>query len=386
MGRAAVRVAAGFDFLDTIVVADLDGGAAERAVAKFSEGARAGTLEARSVDASDPGALRELFAAADVVLNTSGPFYRLGVGIVEAAIDTGTHLLDICDDWEPTLEMLALHDRAEAAGVTAIIGLGASPGVSNLLAKRAMAELDEVDNVYTAWPIDVGDAPPATPETEAGDRPPNAALVHWMQQISGQVRVFSGGKPADVPPLRAVDIEYPGRGRGTAYSVGHPEPLTLTRHGRVKDNSANLMVGSSNLMAYLRGVRSAIDRGRLSVEEAAARVFRPSTAEQARAAVRALFLRGRGKLPPFFAYADGLKEGRPCRVGVRVNSLPRGMAGATGVPLALGLEQIANGRISGRGVFPPEEAVDEQPFFDALAPHCEPPIACGSELLTVTVE
>ena len=43
-----------------------------------------------------------------------------------AAIDARRNYIDVCDDPVPTLDMLA-HDReAKAAGVTALIGLGAS--------------------------------------------------------------------------------------------------------------------------------------------------------------------------------------------------------------------------------------------------------------------
>ena len=54
-----------------------------------------------------------------------------------AAIEAGAHYLDICDDWEPTLDMLELGERARARGVTAVIGMGASPGLTNLLAMKA---------------------------------------------------------------------------------------------------------------------------------------------------------------------------------------------------------------------------------------------------------
>ena len=46
--------------------------------------------------------------ATRVVMNTVGPFFRFGVPILTAAIDAGTDYIDVCDDWEPTLEMLAL--------------------------------------------------------------------------------------------------------------------------------------------------------------------------------------------------------------------------------------------------------------------------------------
>ena len=37
------------------------------------------------------------------------------------------------------------------AGITAILGLGASPGLTNILAYMAMLELDDISKVYTGW-------------------------------------------------------------------------------------------------------------------------------------------------------------------------------------------------------------------------------------------
>ena len=50
----------------------------------------------------------------DVVLNTTGPFFKFGEPILKSAIKCNCHYLDICDDWEPTIEMLKLNDEAKA--------------------------------------------------------------------------------------------------------------------------------------------------------------------------------------------------------------------------------------------------------------------------------
>ena len=125
MGRVGVARASGFEDLGELVVADLDLAAAEKIVAECAPSART-HLRAASVDVTDPTALAALLRPADVVLNTTGPFYRLGVPVLQAAIEAGCHYIDICDDWEPTLDMLALHDEAAARGVLAVIGMGAS--------------------------------------------------------------------------------------------------------------------------------------------------------------------------------------------------------------------------------------------------------------------
>ena len=374
MGRVAVATAARLERVGEIVVADLDGGAARSVVAELETTAVPARLRAASVDVTDHAALGALLVEADVVLNTTGPFYRMGVPTLQASLDAGCHYLDICDDWEPTLDMLELHGVAAARGLVGLVGMGASPGASNLLAVLAAEHLDEVEDLFTAWPVDVPLDDGAQVEVDLGDHEhASAAVVHWMHQISGTIEVVEHGVRVRRAPLQPVVVDYPGRGSGTAYTVGHPEPMTLPPGLRVSGCSANLMVLSPATLAFLEGLRHDIDAGRISVEDAARAVARPGAARSVRAAARAVRVAGPGRLPAFFALASGRRDGTRVTVGARARALPPSMALATGIPLALGLGQLLDGTITTPGVHPPESVVDARAFFDDLAPHCLPP-------------
>ncbi|MFE7590959.1 saccharopine dehydrogenase family protein [Kitasatospora sp. NPDC057512] len=375
MGRVAARVAAALPGVHELVIADRDLDAARRAAAVLAAGSTVPVRAAR-VDVTDRPELHAVLADADAVLNTVGPYYRYGLDVLRAAIRTGTHYLDICDDWEPTVAMLELDGEARAAGVRAVLGMGASPGVSNLLAARAAARLDTLTDVYTAWPVDVGPQPGSSP-ADTGVRDPNgavsAAAVHWMQQISGTVTAVEDGRLVRRPPLRPVVLDLPGGHRGTAYSVGHPEPVTLHRSLRPTGDAANLMVVSVGTAAYLDVLRDDLDAGRLTNETAAADLDRPSVRRTLRAAARAPRLRGPGTLPPFFAAAIGTRGGRPAAVLARLDgaeALLADMAEATGVPAGLGLAQLLDGTVESAGVHAPEEVIDGERFFADLARQC----------------
>jgi saccharopine dehydrogenase-like NADP-dependent oxidoreductase len=379
MGRHAVRTAVKYDFVDEIVVADLELAAAERVV-----GPTGSKLRPTAVDAADPAGLRDLLGGADVVLNTVGPFYRFGVPILEAAIDAGCHYLDICDDWEPTLAMLELDSRAREAGVTAIVGVGASPGVSNLLAAKAISRLDAVEEVITGWGLSgTGtESDENTGEGEERARQPSAAIVHWMHQCSGTIRVRRSGRFEDVKPVQEMQIDYPGIGVGTAWSVGHPEAVTLPLTYAEIQNSTNVMVGPRFLIEAVRALGAAIDAGDLSVEEAAVQMAGPVPPELRKATASES---GGVRLPPLFALARGRRGSESVDVGALVLGMPAGgMGGATGVPLAVGLSLFAQGRLERRGVFAPEGAMDPDAFFDELAPLCSPAFGSGREMLAIT--
>ncbi|MQY06872.1 saccharopine dehydrogenase family protein [Actinomadura macrotermitis] len=370
MGAVAVRVAAGLPAVTEIVVADRDLAAAQALVRRLA--CTGAPLRARRVDVTDAAALHAALAEADVVLNTVGPYYRFGVAVLGAAIATGTHYLDICDDWEPTLQMLELDGAARAAGVRAVVGMGVSPGVSNLLAALAVRELDTVRDLHTAWPVDVpGSGTDGEAALVAPDGGPSAAAVHWMQQLSGEITVVEGGEPVRRRPLRPVTLALPGGRRGTAYTVGHPEPVTLRRSFGLPGDAANLMVVTRGTAAYLDVLRDDIDAGRLTLHAAAADMAKPTLRRALRSFLRVPALRGPRTLPPFFAAATGTRAGRPATA---LAHLPGTVAitttaEATGVPLALGLAQLLDGTIGEPGVHPPETAVDTGRFFRDLAPY-----------------
>ncbi len=389
MGRVAVRTAASLDGIREVIIGDRDLAAAEKIASEIASSAKV-RLRAERIDVTDSIALRRLLSEAGAVLNTTGPFHKFGVPILRTAIETRTHYLDICDDWEPTLEMMREHQNAANAGVVAVIGMGASPGVSNLLAKVAARELDEVTDLYTAWPLDVpiGGVSISEDKESLVDRngKPSAAVRHLMQQISGLIRVVEDGRLVDRPPLDAAEIDYPGRGRGAAYTVGHPEPLTMRETLGIRGRSACLMILTTQALSLLKDLNAALDQKSLTIDQAAAAMIAPGALRTLKALVKSIGLKGHGSLPPFFAFATGSKDGKPARVGVSVNTVPKGMANSTGVPLALGLRQLLEGRLATPGVFAPEAVIDADTFFDQLAPYCDPPMARSSDVLKVVID
>ncbi|SKP76965.1 saccharopine dehydrogenase family protein [Mycobacteroides abscessus] len=378
MGAAAVRAALDVRGVEEIVVADRDLDAVEALVRRLGEGPV--PTRAVCVDVTDEGALRAALEDVDLVLNTVGPYFRFGLTVLRTAIEARTHYLDICDDWEPTLQMLGLDETARAHGVCAVIGMGASPGISNLLAATAAAELDEVDDVYTAWPVDVGDRGADTGEKSqllGADGRPTAAATHWMEQASGMITGVGAGRLVEKRPLSPVSLELPAGRRGTAYSIGHPEPITMQRTLKPRGDALNLMVIKPWTVAYLDTLRRDMDAGRLSREEAAEAFAVPKFRRVLRSAYVALRLRGPGTLPPFFAAVTGERRGDRHAVLARLNldgsqSHPirtalRDMARITGVPLALGMAQVIDGSGRRPGVHPPEAVIEPARFFADLA-------------------
>ena len=377
MGQYAVRTALNFDFVEELVVADANGEAARRFAGSCGPKARAA-----EVDARDEAALARLFSGADAVLNTVGPFFRMGPPVLRAAVRAKVHYFDINDDWESTEAMFAMDGDARAAGITAVIGMGASPGISNMLAVKAMRELESVEEIFAGFDVDA-----AVPEHRGAK--PSAATVHGIHQLTGVIRVFEDGRYADAKPMREIAFDYPGIGRVRGWTMGHPEAVTFPRYFKELRTARVLMTTTRTNLAALRILGRLIDAGVLSIDRAAGWIERlegvGKPAKTPADFVSEAVGGAEKNLPPLFAVARGVRHGTPASVAATLISAPAsGMGGATGVPLATALAVVRPERGSKHGVFAPEAIVEPDAFFNALAPLCKPVCKAIDELVVLT--
>ncbi len=373
MGRFVVQTLASDPAFSHVVIADMDIQAAQELATSIG-----GAVSTREVDAGDDASLGEVFGDCDAVVSCVGPFYRFGVPVLRAAIRNRVDYLDICDDWEPTLEMLDLNSEAEAAGIVALIGMGASPGVSNLLAVSAAATLDRVDKIVTAWSVG-GGAQQALAKT--GGSKPSAAVVHWLHQLTGTIRIVTEGQLSDVVPLQVQPVNAVGIGEGRGWTVGHPEALTLPRRWPGIRECVNVMVGSPITIAKVGSLAKLVDAGSIDVYEAAQR-FAAADFPDFEVDTSPL---DSVRLPPLFATVEGVRDGKHARrTGIVLALPPGGMGGATGIPAAVGLRSLLGDRPK-PGVYTAEQVIDPVRFFDALGPHCEPALT-GEGMILVAEE
>ncbi|MFI7006544.1 saccharopine dehydrogenase NADP-binding domain-containing protein [Streptomyces sp. NPDC050145] len=374
MGAYACGVLAKADEIAEVVVADRDAAKAAKLAADLGPKATPLTL-----DISDTRALARALADVDIVLNCAGPFYRFGREVLAAAISAGTDYLDICDDWEPTLEMLELDDAARAAGVTAVIGMGASPGTSNLLAVLAMDECDTVDRVYTSWRASAAHFPRPTAGQEFPEA--TAAIEHWVHNCTEPIKIWRDGGLVDAHALEELTLAYPGWGEDAVWVCGHPEPLTLPRVRPEVRESLNVMSARRGLMDGIGGIAERVRSGELNVRQASDALLRQPN----------LSGKAAGPSPSLpsniFAIAEGTKDGARVRVGAQALVQPEGNMGEmTGIPLAVATLMAARGQVNKPGVHGPEGAIDPKTFFNDLAQFATEPPAPGVAVYEVATD
>ncbi|MCZ7534597.1 MAG: saccharopine dehydrogenase NADP-binding domain-containing protein [Acidimicrobiia bacterium] len=225
IGSIAVRALAITDDYDEIVVADQRADAAgEAARALAGEVGREG-LSGAGFDAASTESVEGVITGADAVLNCVGPFYRFGPPLLEAAIAAGADYVDVCDDLDATVRQLDLDERARAAGVTALIGMGNSPGLANVFARLCADDLlDEIESV------DIMHIHGGEPDEGAG------VLKHRIHAMTNDVPLFVDGEMIQVRMLEesgrrfVQETEFRDVGTYPAYPYPHPETITLPRY------------------------------------------------------------------------------------------------------------------------------------------------------------
>lgn len=361
MGTLAARTISGFDEIERLTIASLIRSDAEMTAVRCQ-----GKGVAEAVDVTDHDRLVAIMRQSDVVLNCVGPFFRFGMPILHAALDAGVDYLDICDDPEPTRNMLDLDDKAKAAGVTAIIGMGASPGINNLLGAMVYERLDVVDSLIAGWNI----------EEKTADRLEfSAAVIHWMEQCSGTILECQNRKLIDGSPLLDLSIDYPGRGKRTIYTVGHPEPVSFHYSWPDVEETHCGMVMPSAWIGMFRKYRDDIDAGKMTREEAGRDLVKQSSESGFISALLTTLSRlvDGPRLPLFFVLGKGQRNGKPRTVAASLRATPPDMATMTGIPLALGAIMHLRGMTRGKGVMAPEKAFESHAFFEMFAPYCTLP-------------
>ncbi len=99
-------------------------------------------LERRLADLSDPDAVAKAVEGADAVAVAVPGF--LGVPVVRAVLSRRKPVVDISFSPE---DPFLLDEEAKGGGVPAVVDCGVAPGLSNLLAARALADLDRGERV-----------------------------------------------------------------------------------------------------------------------------------------------------------------------------------------------------------------------------------------------
>lgn len=363
MGRIAVRALTEYADIDRITIADYN----EARALELAATLNSSKIEARQIDVNDAPRLHSLLRGADVALNAVEYVHNLP--ILKGCIAEKVHYADLGGLFHTTRKLMALHDEVEAAGITAILGMGGTPGVTNLLARAAADQLDRVESMKVQ--LGCSDSTPSTAPLVA---PYSIRTI--LDEFTKNPQVFQDGEWYPQQPLSGQEeMIFPlPVGRATAVYSLHSECATFPvafREKGIRHVSFKIAFPSD----FMTKLKFLVDLGFGGDEPLSVRGAQVSPRE---VLARLLEMAPVEDVEPqdcdvMRVVTTGEAQGQRVEITNQVIVLPyrRWNMGAgaldTGVPLAIAGHMLATGAITRRGASGPELCVPVEPFFRELA-------------------
>lgn len=367
MGHVVVR-----DLLDNpqieVVIADYDRDKADALADTLNSKLKTTRVRGDFTDITNKPVMVKGLKNAACVINST-PYYH-NVNVMEAALEASCHYVDLGGLFHVSKEQLKLHDRFVEKGLTAVIGMGAAPGMTNIMAAKAQENMESVESID----IYVGSI-----DNTKSSHPflPPYSIETLIDEYTMPPMVFDGDYK-EMPPLSgAVIVDFPEPvGKQEAIYTLHSEVLTLPQTYMDKGiKSCTFRLGLplefhekiKFLMSLGFGSREKLStkEGDFTPRKILAAMLsnfptpesEPDDCEVVRVDVR------------------GLMDGKPtlCRLETTVSSVRRWHEGIscgaldTGVPPSIVAQMLVAEEIISSGVLAPEVAVPAGAFFAELA-------------------
>ncbi len=261
---------------------------------------------------------------------------------IQQILQRGIHYIDITANDEILQQIEALADVAKVGGSTAVLSVGLSPGLTNLLAKYVQTQFDNIHQINIHILLGLGDAH-------------GAAATRWtVQNLNADYTIRENGKPRQVSSFVEHKLAYfPDDFRKKeVYRFNLADQHVVTRTLDLPSVSTWITFdpnSSAILMAFLR--RSGLSK-LLRYQWVEAITVKLSTAVQ----------RGSDK---FIGQVEarGEKDGRMQTHTISVTG--KGQSRATGLVTAQVVEQLLSDGFP-PGVFHSEHLIEPLPFIHRL--------------------
>ncbi|HEY9682528.1 MAG TPA: saccharopine dehydrogenase C-terminal domain-containing protein [Oculatellaceae cyanobacterium] len=363
MGQVIVRDLLENSNVDSIEIADFD----KRRAEEMAAGLKSSKITGSFTDIRDQAVLAKTLDRATVVVNST-PYYN-NVDVMKAALKANCHYMDLGGLFHVSRKQLELHNEFAKAGLIAILGMGAAPGLTNVMAASAALELDAIESID----VIVGCA-----DFAVTDHPflPPYAIETLLDEYCKEPMVFENNQYIAKPPMSGeIEVNLPAPvGKVHAIYTLHSEVLTLPityeskmikrttfRLGLPLDFHNKLkflsQLGFANAEEVKYSGGSFVPRKILAemIKRIPSEAVDPDDAEVIRVDVTGSS-QGKHKLirHESLIYTDKIRK-------ISCGALD------TGVPPSVVTDMIVNGEIKGQGVLAPETCVPPKLLFERLA-------------------
>jgi len=329
---------------------------------------RSKKVSVASADATKPKDMVKAFKGADVVINAAQYYFNLDV--MKAALQARVHYLDLGGLFHTTKKQLKLDNKFKKAGLTALLGMGAMPGVTNILARYLADKLDSVETILIrdGWKDFTKGAPPF--------------VVTWslptlMDEMTLNAVIFENGRFRGVPPLSLKEtVDFPDPvGTTDVYTTIHSEVATLPFS--FKDKGIRNVNWKEGGPGFLQN-KLLVDIGIASTDPIKFEDLEIIPRDFLMAVLTEKKLLGypKGVIPDDYettrvqVVGEKKKQKMVCTMDVIFQAKKEWGASCSqydvGVPASIAAQMIAKGEISAKGAMPPEVCVNPEPFLAQL--------------------
>lgn len=179
-------------------------------------------LQPVEVDVADAAALGVALEGCDLCINAVPTLAGHQMAIFKACFDAGVHYIDYGGLGVYTVEQKTHHDAWQAAGLTAVLGCGADPGMSNMICRAVAEQLDRIERINLYWAATL--IGPENPVLV-----PPYAVSTVLAEYAFPSQQFIDGALREVAPMsgrEVIDLPEPWGPTEFMHSV-HSEPLTV---------------------------------------------------------------------------------------------------------------------------------------------------------------
>ncbi len=309
-------------------------------------------------DAEDYSSMLKLFPGFDVVV--SGLPWKYDLAVTKACVEVGVNGLDVSTE-EEQWDYDAI---ARAKDIIFIPGVGATPGITNVMARSAADQMDTIDEIQINFAAFRSPAP----------APGLLITFLWEFHPKTESRTYyKDGEFIWVGPFEGLKmVNFPGQiGEQEVCYIPHPETRTMPKSLGAKAVS----VQGCFPPHAMKLAKAMLESGLYSEEPITVKGIETTAFEMMHEILLQL---PETKQTPLWAYGLvvdvlGKRDGRDIKITFWNEHPPMEEWGGKAayykniaIPLSIGAQMIARGDVEARGVLPPETVFAPSIFFTEL--------------------
>jgi len=319
--------------------------------------AKKNNAEIRYADVSKPKTLAKAFKNIDVVIHAV--HHEFNLNVMKACLKSKTNYIDLGGLYHYTKKQLKLNKQFKKNNLTAILGIGASPGITNVMAKYASRFLNKIESIE----IKIGFKDFSTYK-QISPLSASYSIQTILEEFSWKPAIFVNGKIKFVEPISGRE-EYnfpePIGMQKPQYTI-HSEIATLPYTLKAKNVSFKIafddeFVNKIKMLkenGFISDEKIKINNNEFNIKEVSAEILKklPKTISEKinQYEIIRVILSNKHKKIIMDAKISGETIDKD-----------------TGVPPSIIAQMIVDGKITNKGVFPPESIILEEDFFKELA-------------------